>query len=239
MVAVDWDTIWTGKRWLKPRRFTYGSLQGWERDLFLTLSQLLPAKGSVLSVGCGRALLDYWLAVVWEADVHLLDLSAVCLQMVRRSFGRVPHQLHCHDALQLQFPDRTFDVVWNAGVWEHFSEAEVYQGIAEMGRVSKGHVVVSVPYAGSRPYVLAKQWLEQHDLWRYGYEDPKQTLRPYFEQAGMTLIEERPIGAERTCINYLKMIPDIKARGAIISQLTKEDFQTFPHLMGVGKVPDQ
>jgi ubiquinone/menaquinone biosynthesis C-methylase UbiE len=238
--AADWDTIWRGKSWrrLLYRRFIYGPLSGWERDLFLILARTIPERGAVLSVGCGRAILDYWLAKMWGADVHLLDISSVCLRKVHRSFGSVPHRIYENTALHLPFPERTFDLVWNEGVWEHFPEEEIHKGIAEMKRVCRGHVVVDVPYAGCRPYVLAKQWIESHSKWIYGFEDPKTTLQPYFDSAGLVLIEQRLIGSEQTCWNYVNMVTEASARKQIIAKLSTADFQVYPHLVAIGKPKD-
>lgn len=237
---ADWDKIYAGNvgnRWSKlfPQKFKYGSLKTWERDLFLIVGKLLPENASLLSVGCGRALIDYWLAIVFGADVHLLDMSLPVLNKVHRSFAKVPHHTYHHDALDLPFGDRVFDVVWNAGVWEHFSHEQIYHGIAEMARVSKNHVVVSVPYAKSRPYVLAKKWLEENGQWIYGYEDPQETLRPYFEAAGLKVLDEYPIGTSQTCWNYVNMIPDPAARESVVKQLTPDDFTVYPHVVAIGK----
>jgi ubiquinone/menaquinone biosynthesis C-methylase UbiE len=237
-IKANWDALYVGKglqRFL-PQRFAYGALTAWERDLFMILSQLLPEKGSLLSVGCGRALIDYWLGQVWGAEIHLLDLSLPLLKKVHRSFRNVPHRIYQHDALELPFENRRFDIVWNAGVWEHFFDEQIHRGIAEMARVSKGYVVVSVPYAKSRPYLIAKEWLEKNGLWVYGYENPKETLRPYFEAAKLKFIEEHPIGSSQTCRNYVNMIPDHDARDAIMKQLTPEDFLVYPHLVAIGQV---
>jgi ubiquinone/menaquinone biosynthesis C-methylase UbiE len=237
---ADWDKIYVGNGLSKllPQKFKYGALKTWERDLFLIVGNLLPENGSLLSVGCGRALIDYWLGIVFGAEVHLLDMSLPLLKKVHHSFGKAPHYLYHHDALELPFGDQVFDIVWNAGVWEHFSHEQIYHGIAEMARVSKNYVVVSVPYAKSRPYILAKQWLEQNGKWIYGYEDPQETLQPYFEAAGLRVIEEYPIGTAQTCWNYVNMIPDSEAREDVIKQLREEDFYVYPHVVAIGKRED-
>jgi ubiquinone/menaquinone biosynthesis C-methylase UbiE len=185
----------------------------------------------MLSVGCGRALIDYWLVRVLGVDAHLLDLSAPVLRKVHRSFGRTPHHTYHHDARTLPFRDGQFDVVWNAGVWEHFPEDEIISGVAEMGRVSRGFVLVLVPYSECKPYMLAKKWLEDHGLWSYGDEYPKKTLRPYFEAAGMTVVDESLLGGEAICRGYVGSISDPEARSAVASQLQPEDFAVWPYLV--------
>lgn len=234
---AQWDKIYSARRWwdFRCRKFRYGPSTGWERDLFIELARHVPEKGSVLSVGCGRALLDYWLAVLLGSDVHLLDLSKAVLEKVRRSFGPVSHTIHLHDALRLPFPDKSFDVVWNAGVWEHFPEEHIFRGIGEMARVCKGFVLVAVPNARCQPYVLSKAWLEEQNLWKFGLEKPKCSLKEYFQAADLEVIEERPIGSKQTCLNYLNMIPDETARKEITSHLKPEDYQVYPLILAIGK----
>ena len=235
--AAKWDQIWTGRRWwdFRYRKFKYGHLTAWERELFLELAQRVPEGGSVLSVGCGRALIDYWLAAALGIDVHLLDLSEPLIKKVRRSFGPVANRTYHHDALDLPFPDETFDAVWNEGVWEHFPEESIALGIGEMARVSKRYVLVDVPNAECRPYMLAKEWLEEHNLWTYGFEQPKSSLRQFFESANLDVVDEHPIGSRQTCVNYLNMINDEEAREEITSRLEPQDYEVYPHILTIGK----
>jgi len=236
-----WDEIWQPtSKWgvlsrLRKKKFSYAALQNWERDIFHEISTRMGSGDKLLSVGCGRALIDYWLAVVFNIDVHLLDISWPLLQKVGNSFGKVRHHIYHHDALSLPFSDNTFDVVWNEGVWEHFEENDMITGIREMSRVSKKWVVVDVPFSKSKPYTLAMDYLKRNNLWIYGKEDPKETLVPYFRKAGLEVVMERPIGSVQVCKNYLNMIPDEAARKKIMEQLAPEDYSVFPHLLTIGE----
>jgi len=127
--------------------------------------------------------------------------------------------------------------VWNEGVWEHFTEEEIYRGVREMGRVCKrnGYIVVDVPYSKCKPYILAKKWLEDNNYWIYGYEEAKSTMKPYFLKAGLEVIDEYPIGSEQTCRNYINMIPDNSARNVLLKNLSEEDFNVYPHLVTIGR----
>jgi hypothetical protein len=50
--------------------------------------------------------------------------------------------------------------------------------------------MIDVPYAKSKPYILAKQWLEQNSSWPWGYEDPKTSLKGDVEATGAVLIKK-------------------------------------------------
>ncbi len=227
----SWDKLYSSHE----GTFEYGNLTSWKRDIFLELARRIPEKGSLLSVGCGKALIEYWLVRVFGINAHLLDISEPLLGKVHRSFGHVPHHLYAHDALHLPFSDEMFDVCWNAGVWEHFPEEEIYRGIHEMARVSKKTVIVSVPYSECRPYILAKEWLEKNGKWLYGDETPKSSMRKYFEAAGLEMVCERHIGGKQTCINYLNMIPNKGVRDQLYKKISPEDFLVGPHILAIGE----
>lgn len=133
----------------------------------------------------------------------------------------------------MRFRDGSFDLVWNEGVLEHFHESEYRQALREMVRVTRRYVLIDVPNANCRPYVLVKEWLEAHGEWSWGYEQPRGSLRQDLEDLGVQLLSEKSIGGHRTILNYLDMIHP-EHRKCILGRLQPEDFETFPHLLTVG-----
>ncbi len=97
-------------------------------------------RGRVLEVGCGEGMIAKRLLQRW-ANVTALDLPDASLRNWWREHPG-PHYLHA-DAGRLPFPDGFFDVVVAVEVMEHLTDPE--QGLAEMARVSQGHLVLSVP----------------------------------------------------------------------------------------------
>lgn len=83
----------------------------------------------------------------------------------------------CHASIfDMPFENGIFDLVWNEGVLEHFSMKEYSKSLKEMKRVSKQYVLVDVPNANCKPYVLAKTWLEKNNQWGYGHENLRKSL---------------------------------------------------------------
>jgi ubiquinone/menaquinone biosynthesis C-methylase UbiE len=72
------------------------------------------------------------------------------------------------DIFDMPFAEDSFDLVWNEGVLEHFEDAGVVRALQEMGRVSRGFVLVDVPYAGAKGYMLSKSWMQAHGQWPWG-----------------------------------------------------------------------
>jgi len=215
-------------------------LDSWAKDIFITIAGLLKDVESprILSAGCGRGLIDYWLVKALGYHVTLLDLSRKCIANLERAFGefdKSKYALRHGSVLDMPYPDGAFDLVWNEGVLEHFSEQEYHSALAEMKRVSRKFVLIDVPNAACRPYMLSKQWLEEHGMWAWGYENPRASLKKDLEMAGMRVLSERPIGNETTIRNYINMVP-AEHRSAILDQITKTDCEVFPHLLAVGEV---
>jgi ubiquinone/menaquinone biosynthesis C-methylase UbiE len=93
-----------------------------------------------LEVGCGEGVIAERMARRW-AEVVALDLPDAGLRADWRGYGG-PRFLHA-SAHQLPFGDGQFDVVVAAEVLEHL--ADPHTGLAEMARVTRRHLVLSVP----------------------------------------------------------------------------------------------
>jgi ubiquinone/menaquinone biosynthesis C-methylase UbiE len=96
--------------------------------------------GRALEVGCGEGVIADQLHRRF-GEVVALDLPDAGLRADWRAYAG-PRFLHA-SALQLPFDDDQFDVVVAAEVLEHLPDPE--RGLAEMARVGRRHLVVSVP----------------------------------------------------------------------------------------------
>jgi 2-polyprenyl-3-methyl-5-hydroxy-6-metoxy-1,4-benzoquinol methylase len=97
----------------------------------------------VLEVGCGEGVISDKLQRRWGNTVGL-DLPDAGLRAQWREIGGDPAPGFLHaDALRLPFQDGLFDVVVAVEVLEHLPDPA--QGLAEIARVGRGQVVLSVP----------------------------------------------------------------------------------------------
>ena len=100
------------------------------------IKRYVPLKGPVLDLGCGNGIFTLRLASE-GADVTGLDYS-------RHLLGQNEHsRLVCGDATSLPFPDRNFEVVFEANLLHHVADREVV--IQEMARTSRRYVVLLEP----------------------------------------------------------------------------------------------
>lgn len=138
-----------------------------------SLREILPKAGKVLEAGCGEGIISARLAKKGY-DVTLLDISEKALQEAKKNLRKIVkndnRKIHVKyiqgDIFKLPFKKNCFDVVWNQGVLEHFTESE--RAIEEMHRVTKpnGVTAILVPYEYS-PLHLYDIFLRKMRLERF------------------------------------------------------------------------
>ena len=117
----------------------------------------------ILEAGCGSARISARLAEN-SARVVLLDITPAALRIAKAN---------CRQAILVQgsvhrLPfAQVFDLIWNAGVLEHFNKTEQRQILDEFSKVLRpgGSIVVFTPFAGSLLYRIAKYFLERTGGW--------------------------------------------------------------------------
>jgi ubiquinone/menaquinone biosynthesis C-methylase UbiE len=89
----------------------------------------------------------------------------------RSIFDIAGQQAECitGDLMQMNFAADSFDLVFNAGVLEHFEPDERAAALREMTRVTKpgGTVLVAVPNHFSKPYKYGYDFRHQLGKWQY------------------------------------------------------------------------
>jgi SAM-dependent methyltransferase len=163
---------------------------------------------NILEPGCGTGKIGHRF-VLDEAQVTLCDLSENAVRGLQLRFksDRRPAILK-GDIRSIPFKSDIFDLVWNSGVMEHFSDEELIGGLREMARVSRRYVAVFVPFKDCFPYKIAKMISEHDGTWEWGLERPKRTLRDAFQHAGIDVIEEFDFGhCTNIPLSYLNLLP--------------------------------
>jgi SAM-dependent methyltransferase len=150
----------------------------------------------VLEAGCGRGLITGNLGES-GADAYLLDISYEALGLARSCFLSQQQRgtFIQGDILSFPFKDGSFDMVWNAGVIEHFTEQTRGVIISEISRIVRdsGFFISFNPYDGAFFYKIGKKTAEKNGRWPYGPEFPVRSLREVCESAGFSVLEEYTI----------------------------------------------
>ena len=111
-----------------------------------TLDELFAraAPGSVLDVGCGEGVLTHeWAARLGDGPVVGIDLDDPKLRAEWARRSRPNLEYRAADATALDFADGDFDLAAAIEVLEHVPDPE--GTVAEMARVARRHLLVSVP----------------------------------------------------------------------------------------------
>ena len=102
------------------------------------------APGSVLDVGCGEGVLTaQWAERLHDGRVVGIDLDDPKLRAEWEKRSRPNLEFRAEEATSLSFADDEFDLACAIEVLEHLPEPEAT--VAEMARVARRHLLVSVP----------------------------------------------------------------------------------------------
>ena len=102
------------------------------------------APSSVLDVGCGEGVLTVqWAERLGNGRVVGIDLEDAKLRAEWTKRERPNLEFRAEEATRLSFADDEFDLAAAIEVLEHVPEPEAT--LAEMARVARGHLLVSVP----------------------------------------------------------------------------------------------
>jgi 2-polyprenyl-3-methyl-5-hydroxy-6-metoxy-1,4-benzoquinol methylase len=102
------------------------------------------APSSVLDVGCGEGVLTVeWAERLGDGRVVGIDLDDPKLRAEWERRARPNLEFRAEEATRLSFADDEFDLAAAIEVLEHVPDPEAT--LAEMARVARGHLLVSVP----------------------------------------------------------------------------------------------
>lgn len=166
-------------------------------ELAEAVRDLLPAGSAVLEAGCGGGNQSIGLATA-GFQVSLMDFSSAALDYARRNFEH--RQLGARfiraDAFESGSPE--YDLVFNAGVLEHYDLDDQVRLLEAMASRSRGFVLALVPNRSCYWYWAWRLGKTVGADWPFGREVPQSTLADAFAGAGLEYLGERHVGAAWT-----------------------------------------
>lgn len=162
------------------------------------VDELLPQGGRTLEAGAGDGWQSLALARRGTFDVALLDFAEEALRHARARFAiaGLPASFTLGDASATGQPE--FDLVFNAGVLEHFGFDEQVRFVRGMASRSRRYVLSLVPNRRCPWYWLWRLQVSRRGAWPYGGEFPAVELASVFRAAGLRVLGERVVGASWT-----------------------------------------
>lgn len=175
---------------------------------------------SVLEIGSGSGATSLYMAMNGR-KCTALDYAEPCLELAKRASLKLGCDLVTvfGDATQeLPFADNQFDVVFQAGLLEHFQKEDRINLLKQWGRVGRRMVSI-IPNASSIAYRVGKSRMEKNGTWSYGLELPQYSLHGEFLEAGFHVTSEYTIGEKHA----LEFLPKYHPLRLVLSWLIKNN----------------
>ncbi|RMF73929.1 MAG: class I SAM-dependent methyltransferase, partial [Planctomycetota bacterium] len=147
--------------------------------------ELLPKGGRVLEAGCGGASQSLALARTGRFDVAVMDFSENALKAAQARFAQaqLPATFELGDVYEPGEPQ--YDLVFNAGVLEHYTLKQQAAFLRGMATRSKRYVLALAPNRLCYWYWLWRIQKTGVHEWPYGKEAPVADLSEAFTAAGL------------------------------------------------------
>jgi len=156
-----WDDAWVAPpRWRLPSPLFVTT-----RNMQRLLRPAVRPGMRVIELGCAPGKILAWVAARLGAKVSGLDYSERGIVWARQLFAALalPADLRCEDVFRTTFEPATFDVVYSAGLIEHFEDprdiVRLHVALAKPG----GLAIIAVPDYGGI-YGRLQRWLDPANL---------------------------------------------------------------------------
>lgn len=160
-------------------------------EFVAAVEAILPEGGRCLEAGAGAGWQSLALARTGKFEVSLLDFSAVALDYAKRVFARTNYPVRFIQADVADPGEPEFDLVFSAGVLEHYTIADQVRLLRGMKSRSRRFVLALVPNRRCYWYWIWRYALSSDGQWQWGAEVPADTLRMAFDKAGIRFLGER------------------------------------------------
>ena len=179
-----WDAYYAG---LDDVRET-PALEAFHEEFTARLADLLPPGASVLEAGCGAGMQSLALARTGRFHVSLMDISERALDAARRLFARSGLSAAVETGDVFAPGEPAADLVFNAGVLEHYTLDQQAAFLRGMASRSKRYVLVLVPNRLCYWYWLWRVQQSRQGNWPFGKECPMADAGAAFRKAGLTFL---------------------------------------------------
>ena len=185
-----WDKCYASARLLEEDQVT----KEFNEELRELVSKLLPPGSNILEAGCGTGRQSLALARLGKYGINLMDFSQEALRYAQRMFDRENLQANfiSEDVFEAGKPD--YDLVFNAGVLEHYGFDQQVAFLRGMAGRSRRYVMVLVPNALCYWYWLWRIQKSGEGKWPFGKEVPLADFSAVFRAAGLQFLAQRFIG---------------------------------------------
>lgn len=190
---------------------TYHSPAIFQKELVEKIDAEYRHNMKIIEVGCETGITS--LLLNDKFNKTLLDLNPLAIELTQKAHNRLNKQADfiVANMFSMPFEDKQFDILFNAGVIEHFTQEERTKAFKEYSRILKddGIMFIAFPNHHSLPYRLAykirkslKRWIypDEFKIYDLEYEIKKNNL----------ILEERLSLSKKSLMGWLSFIPPLK-----------------------------
>jgi glycosyltransferase involved in cell wall biosynthesis/SAM-dependent methyltransferase len=178
------------------------------QEFLHNIASFLPPGSRVLEAGCGSGWQSLALAQSGKYQVSLLDFSREALRFAQKIFeqSQVQAEFVLDNIISPGQPE--YDLVFNAGVFEHYTFQEQADLLKGMASRSRKYVMVIIPNSLCYWYWVGRILLAGQGNWPYGKEVPQTDLSKLFQAAGLQFLGNAFMAANWTD-SYIKALPNL------------------------------
>jgi len=182
-----------------------------QKELVDLINQEYKESAEIIEIGCETGVTSMLLSDKYKKT--LLDLNPLAIELTQNTHKKLKKnaQFIIADMFNIPIEDNQFDIVFNAGVIEHFTQDERTSALKEYARVLKddGVMFIAFPNHYSLPYRLAYIIRKILKKWPYPDEYKIYNLKVEIENTNL-ILEERVVLSKKSLMRWLNFLPPLK-----------------------------
>jgi ubiquinone/menaquinone biosynthesis C-methylase UbiE len=184
-----------------------------QSELKLKLDKFADNGGvKIVEVGCESGITSLILSD--KFDKTLLDLNPLSIELAKKLFTHYDKTADfiIADMYDMPFANESYDIVFNAGVIEHFTRKEIIDALREYKRILKkdGIIFIGIPNQFSFPYKSAQIVRRVFRKWQFPHEYCYYNLKREIKTAGLVL-ENREVLSKESIYDWWNFAPAVKS----------------------------
>jgi len=177
---------------------------------------------NIIEVGCEIGTTSFILDDSFNKT--LLDLNPLAIDLAKKAFRKMNKEADfvVADMFDMPFEDKSFDIVFNAGVVEHFDQLERTRAMKEYSRILRdnGVMIIAFPNHYSIPYCVAYIIRNIFGKWPYPKEYRIYDMREEIEGNNL-ILEKRVVISRGSILNWLDFFKPLKLFFRIMDKFFK------------------
>lgn len=190
---------------------SYNNPAIFQTELVELINQESDGNTKSIEIGCELGITSLLLSDYFKTT--LLDLNPLAIELTEKAHIQLNKKANyiVADMFDMPIQDKQFDIVFNAGVIEHFNKIERTRAFREYGRILKngGLMFIAFPNHYSLPYRLAYKIRRLLKKWPYPDEYKIFDLNDEIHNSNL-ILEKRSTISKKSLMRWLDFLPPLK-----------------------------